>query len=502
MEFLEYYRIVRGRIWIVIATALVAAIVVGVYLVIPPSSYTARGRILVHTEASTMTVRVGNNVQTTQDQGFWYTLFQVLETDTVRFRAAQEAGITDPRVVDKLEPIEGRQLSRSSVAQISAEAPGSEMAVKLTEAGMEVLRQAWDEFRLAHIKQISTELNGVLAGVQDELKPLELRMDSYKSAEEAGTPSDRLMALEARINSLEGQVQGGEIELKLAEDRVVSLRELGRISGTGSMASAYAGPVTEELRTMRKQLEELQDTLTAMLASRTEEHPAVIALQDQIADLQADIEAVRTGQVELPGPPSPIEAQVVDAQLAVADARHRIEVLTSLSIELKAQLPVYRTRAEEFDEFAREYDKLKTQERTVLAQFDQLDAEKRRLEQTEDIEILDEAVLLPSGRTPVKSVFLTVAGILGGAIVGILAVLLLHYVDATFKNAYEARRLSGRRVLGAIPRTDIVMAPLSLADAPEFTEDAMDASESTEDDADAPEPTDGEVADGNGEEGS
>ena len=501
MEFLEYYRIVRGRIWIVIATALVAAIVVAVYLVIPPSSYTARGRILVHTEASIMTVRVGDNVQTTRDEGFWYTLFQVLETDTVRLRAAQAAGISDPRIVDKLEPIEGRQLSRSSVAQISAEAPGAEMATNLTDSAMEVLREAWDAFRLEHIDQIRKELKGVLEVVQKDLEPLELKMTAYKGAAETGTPSDRLMALEARINSLEGQIQGAEIELKLAEDRVVSLRELGRISGTGP-ASAYAGPVSEELRVMRKALDQLQDTLTAMLEYRTEEHPAVIALRAQIADLQADLDAVRTGQVELPGAPSPMETQVIDAQLAVADARHRIEVLNALSTELKAQLPVYRTRAEDFAEFATEYEKAKSQERTLLVQFDQLDAEERRLKQTEDITILDAAVLLPSGRTPVKSVFLTIAGILAGAMIGILAVLLLHYVDATFKNADEARRLSGRRVLGAIPRTDIVMAPVSLMDEPEASVDAPEVPQPTEDDGDEAEPTDGEGADTGGEEGN
>ncbi|MFW6156849.1 MAG: hypothetical protein ACOC7J_05995, partial [Armatimonadota bacterium] len=73
----------------------------------------------------------------------------------------------------------------------------------------------------------------------------------------------------------------------------------------------------------------------------------------------------------------------------------------------------------------------------------------------------------PSGRTPAKSALLLFAGLIGGAVIGILAVLLLHYIDATFKNAYEARRLSGRRVLGAIPRTDIIMAPEEPAEEPE-----------------------------------
>jgi len=460
MEFLEYYRIITGRIWIVIATAAVAAIVVVVYLIIPPSKYEARGRILVRNEAAIMMVRSADSVTSVQSQDFWYTLFQVLESDTVRYRAAREAGINDPRIVENLEPIEGRQLSRSSVAQISADAPGPDLAVELTDAAMAVIREAWDEFRLAHIGQINTELDTVLSQVEEQLVPLEEQMDAYQKSEEAGTPADQVTALEARINTLQGQIQGAEIELQLAQDRVASLRELGPV-GTGASTAGlqYGGALAEELRTMRRQLEGLRDQRAAMLEHRTEEHPAIIALNAQIADLQEDMEALRRGEGDLPAAPTPLDAQLLDGQLAVSDARRRIEVLQGQLTEARSQLPVARARAEEFVEFAQEYERLKGQERSILAQFDKLEAEKRRLEQTEDIDILDEAVLQPSGRTPAKAVMLSFAGIIGGAVVGILAILLLHYVDATFKNAHDAARLSGRRVLGAIPRTDIVMAP-------------------------------------------
>lgn len=486
MEFLEYYRIVRSRIWIVMATVTIAVIVVGVYLVLPPSEYQGEGRIYVHEEASIIMTRTGNNVAPGRSEGFWYTIFQILESDSVLYPAAAAAEITDPNIIQNLEPPEGQQLSRSAVARVRAAAPEPEMARELTDAAMTRLQAAWDEVRLRQITDINGELETVLAQVEGQLAPLEEQMTRYQSSEEAGSPAEQLATLEARINTLDGQIEGGKIELELAEDRVSSLRQLAQSQGDMAAGAAYAGPLTEELRSMRQQLETLRDRLASMLKERTEEHPAVIALQDQIADLEEDIAELRSGQSDLPSPPTPIETQILDAQLAVSDARRRLEVLRAEVTNLKSQLPAARARAEEFGEFQREYQQLRAEKRGLETQFDQLEAEERRLKQTEDIEILDEAVLLPSGRTLPKAVLLTFAGVVGGGIIGVLAVLLLHYVDATFKNAYEARRLSGRRVLGAIPRTDIMMAPVESVPPEEPPEEgfAPDATEAPPPDLD------------------
>ena len=49
MEFIEYYRIIRRRIWIAALMAgLTAAVVVGARLMPQETTYPAAGRILVH----------------------------------------------------------------------------------------------------------------------------------------------------------------------------------------------------------------------------------------------------------------------------------------------------------------------------------------------------------------------------------------------------------------------------------------------------------------------
>lgn len=462
MEFLEYYRIIRDRVWIVIAGAAVAAIIVVIFSIMPPSEYTGRGRILVREEAFMIMRRSGDSVTpASMGRDSWYTLFNVLASDSVLYRSAQEAGITDPRVVDDLEPIEGQQESRSSVARITAAAPTREQTLRLTTAAMDVLLQAWDEFRLGTIDQIEQDLETVLAQTEDALKPLENRMDEYMSAEEPGTPPERLAALEERVSLLESEVQAAEIEVKLSQDRVESLRQLER--GQASLPleqQQYGSLMAGELRTMHQQLDEMEDQLASMLEHRTEQHPAVKALKEKIAEQKADIEALRRGEPTASSAPSPLEAQILQAELAVADAQHRIEVLQAEALDQKAKLPIYRSRAEEYAEFADEYEELVAKRDSLLTELDELAAERRRLRETEDIEILDEAVLLPTGKTIGKTLTLFLAGVMGGALIGALAVLVLHYIDVTFKNAYEAERLSQRRVLASIPRTDILMEPI------------------------------------------
>ena len=43
MEFLEYYHIIRSRIWLALTMAAVAFVVVTVYQVLPPAHWEARG---------------------------------------------------------------------------------------------------------------------------------------------------------------------------------------------------------------------------------------------------------------------------------------------------------------------------------------------------------------------------------------------------------------------------------------------------------------------------
>lgn len=463
MEFLEYYRIIKDRIWIVILTAALAAIIVIVQRAIPPSEYTAQGRLLVHREAQMIMGRTGDRVSVSSMREFWFTLFRILASDHALATSARDAGITDQRVIRRLRPIDGRQESRSNVAQITARAPTSEQAGRLTDAAMAFICSYWDEYRIRHMEQIEDDLRKVIEQTEEDLQPLETQVTAYREERLPGTPADRLVALESRVASLEGQTAAAEMQLKLAQDRVTSLRRLQSSELARPLdEQQYGGLVSGELRTLRNELDDKEDLLAEQLEYRTEEHPAIKALNKQIEDLEEDIEELRSGEGGGEGLGSPLQAQILDAELEVEQARHSIDVLTAEASALRDQLPAARARAREYNEVAEEHTKLVNERNALLVQIDRLDAERRRLRETEDIEILDAAVVQPTGRTVGKFVFLLFAGLAGGVVIGILVILVLHYVDVTFKNAVEAERLMDRRVLASIPRTDIVMAPIEI----------------------------------------
>ncbi len=516
MEFLEYYRIIRDRIWIILLASSVAAVIVIVYSVIPPSSYTAKGRIVVRPEAALIMQRTGNEVRVAAMRDLWQTLFQFLESREVLYLAARNAGISDPRVINSLKPIKGRQLSASSIAEVTASAPTREQAVELANAAMTTLQQVWDRRRLDRIDTLTAELEDILAQTEEDLAPLQAEMDRYSESGSPGTPEDQLHALETRIVSLEGQIEGAKLELALAQDHVNALRNLqasGEAAALGG-EQQFGGILAGELRTLHNELEQKRDELERQLKHRTEEHPAVQALKESIAKLEENIASLRSGEQIPAGAGSPLAAQLLDAQLAAQDAQHRIQVLQATVLDLQARLPEYRTRAKQFAEVAKAHAKLVAEKSGLEAQLDRLAAERGRLQASirarqantpagaeagstggdenagetaaPDIDVLDAAIVEEPGGGIVRTVFLLLTGIIGGGVIGIIAVLLLHYIDITFKNGYEAERLIQRQVLGAIPRTDIMLAPVEVA-APETAtpEDAV-PEDATDDADDAP----------------
>ncbi|MGD9498362.1 MAG: Wzz/FepE/Etk N-terminal domain-containing protein [Armatimonadota bacterium] len=470
MEFLEYYRIVRDRIWIVVLLAAVAAIVVIVYSVLPPSSYSARGQILVQPEAAVWMQRSGNQVEPVARRDFWLTLIQVARDEqAVLYPAAERAGITDPRVLQKLKPVSLRQESGSSIATLTASAPAAEQATALTEAAMVVLAEAWDRVRERHAEELKSDLATVLTQVEEQLGPLQAQMDAYAGERAPGTPEAQLASLEARVSAVQGQVQGAELELELAEDNLAALRGLAQSEFARPLGEQqYGGLVTGELRTLLDQLDDARDELARQLEVRTEEHPSVKALQQHIAALEEDIAEIRRSGSALQGAGSPLAAQILDAQLKVSEARRRIDLLRAQELELSALLPAYRARADEFGKIATRYAELVAQKTELSREIDELEAEQRRLAETDDITPVStgKAALLPTGRTLAKTAFLFLAAVAAGVIVGVLAILLLHYMDVSFKNAYEAERMIRRRVLASIPRSDIMLAPVTELEAP------------------------------------
>jgi capsular polysaccharide biosynthesis protein len=78
-----------------------------------------------------------------------------------------------------------------------------------------------------------------------------------------------------------------------------------------------------------------------------------------------------------------------------------------------------------------------------------------RIEKDGDREVAVYAELDPRPSQAAKLAGRLVLGIVLGLIVGCLAVLLMHYVDTTFRNDDDAARLLGCPILGGIPRSDV-----------------------------------------------
>ncbi|MFW6437979.1 MAG: hypothetical protein ACOCZ7_03100, partial [Armatimonadota bacterium] len=114
MEFVEYYRIIRRRIWIaVVLAALAAAIVVVARLLPQEIDYPASGRVLVH-EAAQRDIALTENqvlVGTPENpERFWRDLDQFVGSRFMLQAASEEMGIAPQEAGEQLRAARAEQI--------------------------------------------------------------------------------------------------------------------------------------------------------------------------------------------------------------------------------------------------------------------------------------------------------------------------------------------------------------------------------------------------------
>jgi len=148
MEFLEYYRVVRERIWIVLVTTGVILLMVIIYQLTPPSTYEATGSLRVYETANQFVTQRADTVVVGGSRLFWDTLLQVGRSRELVREAAARIGITGPDIVKRLKSFKVERPSRSNIVNFTAFADEPEKTLRLARAGMEALIEYWRQMRI------------------------------------------------------------------------------------------------------------------------------------------------------------------------------------------------------------------------------------------------------------------------------------------------------------------------------------------------------------------
>ncbi|MFW6156838.1 MAG: hypothetical protein ACOC7J_05940 [Armatimonadota bacterium] len=478
MEFVEYYRIIRRRIWIaIVLAALTSAVVVVVRLIPEEIDYPATGRMLVHETAQRQVRLVDNQAMMGMPedaQQFWRDLNQFVASRYVMQAAADEMGISPAEATEQLEPARAERIENSSAIMIYVAASGvpasafdpnesnaRDVAVRYCDAVMARLDDVWRQRRAAELDQIRITLEQREPALQSEIAQIQRRADAL-AEEYAGAPPDGVLgSLTAELALVEQQIATGEVEKGAAEARAEALTgQAGQTPATGETTTPMTA-ADPRVQALQQAILEKQVELDEQLTRRTEEHEDVQALITTIERMEqrlAELEATVDDRGQTGPQTSLLLAQTtINANVERAAATRQLELLQQRANEIGNRLPDVRADARLYEEIAARLDAAQASYDNLLDSLSRIDSEEQLLAEATLFEILTEAEARHVPRGLASFIVKLIGAAAAGLGLGILLIFVLHYVDFSFQDEQEAERMLGVPVLAGIPRSDILI---------------------------------------------
>ena len=463
MELLEYYYLIRQRIWIVILGISTALAVVLVYQLLPPAERQATGRLQVYEGGNDVLVYRAGELAARPAENFWRSFETLIESREILDGAATRAGLTGPEIRARLKPLQAEQPSPGNLMDVTAGAPTAEQARALTQAAMEYVSEYWNLQRIANAEQ----MRGAIVGLRGE--QVQRLSDAQKHVDEVRgkglSPTQELARAEGDLAVSTSQIDTAQEAVVVAGDRLRATEEIvaaeaARPPEQRAFGAAAGNPLRAQILNLRVQL-------ASTLARRTPEHPEVKDLQAQIKQLESALGESAQGTEGAPTAPPVLSREVLDARLALDEAKARLAQLQQRADALRSSLPALRKQAAEFGDADLNVTQAKQAVEMMDAQSATVDREIARLraqlrvppkatgETSRDVVIVDDARVLPSPKTWPRFFLFVCVAILGGGILSSVVILGLHYTSVVFTNEVEAGAMLRARILGAIPRSDL-----------------------------------------------
>ena len=145
----------------------------------------------------------------------------------------------------------------------------------------------------------------------------------------------------------------------------------------------------------------------------------------------------------------------MQAEVEAAAYARRLDLLSKRADEIRSRLPQVTQDARRYTEVNQRLTQAQQTYEAVLGHLERLDYEEQQLNGATLIEVVSpaEARRVPTGLMGFILKF--IVAVIAGALLGVLLVFALYYVDFSFQDAHEAEMLLDVPVLAGIPRTDV-----------------------------------------------
>jgi polysaccharide chain length determinant protein (PEP-CTERM system associated) len=359
------------------------------------------------------------------------------QTDATAFRISyvNNNPETARRVTERLASLYIEQ--NISDRENQAESTSQFLETQLQDAKRRLVEQEkkLEEYRKRNSGQLPTQLAGNLQAIQNANSQLQQLNESTNRA------------LERRLL----------IERQIADTLAVPLP-----GQTVPLTADSLAPTTPA-----QQLEVLRARLAAHLQRYTPDHPEVVSLQRQVAELVARIEQetpLGTSPTTTEKPLTAAEAaqkkRVLDLQAELTVIDHQLKGNRSEEERLKKVIAGYQTRVDalptresELVELTRDYETLQTAYSSLLLKREDslIAANLERRQIGEQFRIIDAASMPQRPFNQIQRLAIMSAGAGVGLILGLLVVAVIELKDSSFRREEEVHARLSLPVLALVP---------------------------------------------------
>jgi polysaccharide chain length determinant protein (PEP-CTERM system associated) len=475
----DILRILWRRKWFVIIPFIAATLGATMVAQRMPNRYRSETVILVVPQRvpegyvrATVTARIEDRLSSIQQEILSRSRLERVIEDFNLYPEERKTDKMEEIVSLMREDIEGPTIERGDAFRVAYISHSPKLAQQVTDRLASLFIQENLHDRKVQAQSTNEFLDGQLADAHAQLKQREAKLEAYRRRH-AGELPDQVEGNLQAIRTAQAQLQVLSDAINRDTDRRLNLEgqiadlELGEPIpapvGTTPLAEPAPGVTTEE------QLEGAIAKLRALQLRYKPDHPDIGVQNRTIRDLRARLEIESKNRPTLPDAPavSPgttsLEVsrrnRLRSLQTEVKNIEAQVAKRQAESQRLQASIEVYQarvdaapTRQTELTELTRDYTTLEAAYKSLLNKREdsRVAANLERQQISEQFKVLDAAHFpeRPFGPNRLK---IEGAGAVFGLFIGVALVVLLEYLDSSFKTDGDVHRVLQIPVLALIP---------------------------------------------------
>ena len=483
LTFDDYLAIAHRRKWILLIPSIIVPIAVYAFSLTLSDEYTSKTLVLVEQQKVPDSVvqpvvseDIAQRLATMQEQILSRTRLQPIIEKFGLYKdqgapTHMEVKVERLRSAISIEPVRSLTGPRGGIL------PG--FYISFTASSARLAQQICSEITSMFIEenlrareqrsQGTTEfLSNQLAEAKRKLDETDAKLAEFKSRNFGSLPGQEQSNISI-LNGLNTQLEATTQALSRAQqDRAYTEtllnQQLAALQASPALAPAPGAPKPDMLRV---QLETLQNNLIIAQARYTGDHPDIIKLKNDIAEVQRKIEAAETRPAEAPAaaesrpvPRETPQTQQLRAQLHQLD--QTIKEKSRDQARLRQQIGIYQSRLSLSPAVEQEFKELTRDYQTALAFYNDLlvkEAQSKmatnleRRQQGEQFRVMDPANLPEKPSFPNRPLF-AAAGLGAGLAIGVGISLLFEMKDKSLRTESDIKFFLQVPTLALIPTSE------------------------------------------------